>query len=54
MNTPLHELLRADPCLEGDIADGEADPSAYHQLGKLSVLQYFWGAAGAMDHQRMF
>ena len=27
MNTPLHVLLKADPCLEGDVADDKADPS---------------------------
>ena len=29
-------LCKADPCLEGDIADGEADPSVCHQLGQVS------------------
>ena len=29
----------ADPCPDGDVADGKADPSACHQLGELSVLE---------------
>ena len=28
MSTSLHVLLKADPCLEGDVADEKADPSA--------------------------
>ena len=28
MSTPLHVLLKADPYLEDDVEDGEADPSA--------------------------
>ena len=46
--------FKAYPCLEGDVADGKADPSACHQLGQLSVLQYFWGMAGSIDHQHVF
>ena len=38
---PLLMLLKADPSLEGDVADDNADPSACHQLGKIYVLQYF-------------
>ena len=30
--TPAGVLLEADPCLEGDVADGEADPPASYQL----------------------
>ena len=45
MSTPLHVLLKADPCIEGDVADGKADPAACHQLGQVSVLQYFQGTA---------
>ena len=41
MSTSLHVLLKAYPCLEGDVADGKADPSACYQLGQVSVLQYF-------------
>ena len=41
MSTPLHVLLKADPSLEGDVADDKVDPSACHQLGQVSVLQYF-------------
>ena len=54
MSTPLHVLLKADPCLEGDVADGKADPSACLQLGQVSVLQYFRGTASSMDHQHVF
>ena len=54
MSTPLHVLLKADPSLEGDVADDKADPSACHQLGQVSVLQYFQGTAGSMDHQHVF
>ena len=54
MSTPLHVLLKADPSLEGDVADDKADPTACHQLGQVSVLQYFQGTAGSMDHQHEF
>ena len=40
-STPLYVLLKADPRLEGDASDGKADPSMCHQLGQVSVLQYF-------------
>ena len=53
MSTPLHVLLKADPCLEGDVADGQADPYGCHQLGQVYVLQYFQGMAGSMDHQHV-
>ena len=53
MNTPVHVLLKADPSREGDVADEKADPSACHQLGQVSVLQYFHGTAGYMDHQNV-
>ena len=43
MSTPLHVLLKDDPSLEGDVADDKADPSVCHQLGQVSVLQYFEG-----------
>ena len=35
----LHVLLKADPSLEGDVAD-DADPSVCHQVGQVSILQY--------------
>ena len=54
MSTSLHVLLKADPCLEGDVADGKADPLACLQLNQVSVLQYFLGMAGSMDHQHVF
>ena len=54
MSISLNVLLNADPCLEGDVADGKADPSAYLQLGQISILQYFCGPAGSMDHQNVF
>ena len=37
MSTPLDVLLKADPCLEGDVAD----PSVCLQLNQISVLLYF-------------
>ena len=54
MINPIHVLLKDDPCLEGDVADDKADPSAGHQLGQVYVLQYFWRTAGSMDHQHVF
>ena len=41
MSTPLHVLLKTDPRVEGDVADGKADPYACLQLNQVSVLQYF-------------
>ena len=41
----LHMLLKAYPSLEDDEADDKADASACHQLGQVSVLQYFQGTA---------
>ena len=48
MSTPLHVLLKADPRLEGDVADDKADP-----LVCLYVLQYFHriGPLGRFDHR---
>ena len=43
MSTPLHVLLKADPCLEGDVADGKADPHVFYQRGHTSFMQYFEG-----------
>ena len=54
MSAILHVLLEAEPCFEGDVADGDADPLACHQLGQVSVLQYFGGTAGSMYHQQVF
>ena len=53
VSTPLHVLLKPNHCLDGDVADGEAEPSVSHQLGQVSVLQYFLGTAGSMEHQYM-
>ena len=50
MSTLIHVLLKADPLLEDDAADVKAHPSACYQLGQVSVLQYFLGTAGSMDH----
>ena len=36
-------LLDTDPRLEGNVADSKANPAACHQLGQVSVLQYFEG-----------
>jgi hypothetical protein len=38
MSTPLKVLLKADPRLEGDVADDKADPLVCQQLNKISVL----------------
>ena len=38
MSTSPHVLLKADPNLEVDVTNDEADPSACHQLGQVSVL----------------
>ena len=51
MSAILHVLLEAEPCLEEDV---KADPPACHQLGQVSVLQYFGGKAGSIDHQHVF
>jgi hypothetical protein len=53
MSTPLHVLLKAEPCLEGDVADDKADTSVCVQLHQISVLQYFLYTAGSMDHQHV-
>ena len=53
MSTPLHVLLKADPRLEGHVADDKADPSVCLQLNRISVLQYFLETAGFMDHQHV-
>ena len=47
-------LLKADPSLEGDVADDKAHPSVCHQRGEVYVLQYFRGTAGSMDNQHVF
>ena len=39
MSTSLHVLLKDDPCLKGDAADGKSDTSAAYKLGQISVLQ---------------
>ena len=46
--------LKDNPSLEGNVADDKADPSACNQLGQVSVLHYFQGMAGFMDHQHVF
>ena len=46
-------LLKADPRLEGDVADDKADPLVCLQLNQISVLQYFFETAGSMDHQHV-
>ena len=53
MSPTLHVLLKDDPSFEGNVADDKADPSACNQLGQVSVLQYFLGTAGFMDHQHV-
>ena len=54
MSDPLHMLLKADPSLEGDVANEKDDPSACHQLSQVSVLLYFQGTADSRDHQHVF
>ena len=54
ISAALHVLLEAEPSLEGDVADGAADPPVSHQLGQVSFLQYFGGRTGSMDHQHVF
>ena len=39
----LYMLLKAEPSLEGYVADGKADLSACLQLRPILDLQYFWG-----------
>ena len=53
MSTPLHVLLKADPRLEGDVADDKADPLVCLQLNQISVLKYFLETAGSMDQQHV-
>ena len=53
MSTPLHELLKVDPGLEGDEADDKADPLVCLQLHQISDLQYFLETAGSMYHQHV-
>mgnify|MGYP000751755189 CR=1 FL=1 len=50
----LHGLLEGEPCLEGYVADGKADPPVFRQHGQVSFMQYFGGAASSMDHQHEF
>ena len=42
MSIPLHALLKADPCIEGDVADDKADSSVGLQLNQIAVLQYLF------------
>ena len=53
MSTPLHVLLKADPCLEGDVEDDKADHSVCVQLHHISLLQYFLETAGSIQHQHV-
>ena len=48
MSTSLHVLLKADPHIEGDIADDKANPSVC-----LKPNQYFLETACSMDHQHV-
>ena len=51
-------LLLPDAGLEGDIEDGEADPSVCHKLASwpddLARGLYFQETAGSMDNQHGF
>ena len=46
MSVALHLLLEAEPCLEGEVADGTADPLTSHHLGQAGlseeVLKVVW------------
>ena len=53
MSTLFHVLLKADPCLQGDVADDKADPLLCLQLNQIYVLQYFLEPAGSIDHQHV-
>ena len=53
MSATLHVLLECEPRREGDVAYSAADPSAWHQLGQVYVLQFIGGPAGSMDHQHV-
>ena len=53
MRATFPELLEAESGLEGYVADGKADPPVFHQLGQLSFMLYFGGAASFMDHQHV-
>ena len=48
MSTPIHVLLKANPCLENDVADDKTDPLVCLQLNQISVLQYFLEMSGSM------
>ena len=48
-STPLHVLLKADPCLECDVANDKAGPLVCLQLNQISVLQHYLETAGSMD-----
>ena len=45
MSATLQVLFEAEPCLEGFVEDGEADPPVFHQHGQVSIMKYFGGAA---------
>ena len=43
MSATLHVLLEAEPCLEGDVADGKADHPACQELGQVTFMLYLEG-----------
>ena len=43
MSATFPVLLEAEICLEGDVADGKADPPVFYQRGHISLMQYFEG-----------
>ena len=45
--------LKADPRLEGDVADDKADPLVCLRLNQITVLQYFFETAISMDHNHV-
>ena len=49
MSTPLHVLIKADPCLKGDVADNKADPSLCLQLKQIYVGRAPWTTTMCLD-----
>ena len=51
MSTPLHALLKADPCLKEDVADDNVNSLVCLQRNQIPILQYFLEAA--VDHKHV-
>ena len=50
MSTPIHVLLKADPCLKYNVADG---PWCAYNLSRYLSCSFFLETAGSMDHQHV-